>query len=98
MSDSLPMAAPQPRRSLLRFIVDRNPFFLISALCMFAGVRVILSALNAAPGDLPPLLWSIVALNLYEALVIALGLYLIVRRKQHRDGCCCRSKHCSCSI
>ena len=86
MSNTLPMAAPQPRRSLWRFIVDRNPFFLVSALCMFAGVRVILSALNAAPGDLPPLLWSIAALNAYEALVIALGLHLIVRRGQHRDG------------
>ena len=86
MSNTLPMEAPQPRRSLLRFIVDRNPFFLLSALSMFAGVRVILSALDAAPGRLPPLLWSIVALNAYEALVIGLGLFLIVRRRQYRDG------------
>jgi hypothetical protein len=86
MSNTFPMAAPQPRRTLWRFIVDRNPFFLISALCMFAGVRVILSALDAAPGRLPPLLWSIAALNAYEALVIGLGLFLIVRRRQYRDG------------
>jgi hypothetical protein len=86
MSNTVPMGAPQARRSLLRFIVDRNPFFLLSALCMFVGVRVILSALNSAPGDVAALLRSIVALHVYEATVIGLGLYLIVRRGQHRDG------------
>lgn len=86
MSNDLPTAAPSPRPSLLRFIVDRNPFFILSALCMFAGVRVILSAINAAPGDLSALLGSIVAVNLYETAVIALGLFLIVRRGQYRDG------------
>ena len=86
MSNDVPTAAPSPRPSLLRFIVDRNPFFILSALCMFAGVRVILSAINAAPGDLSALLGSIVAVNLYETAVIALGLFLIVRRGQYRDG------------
>jgi hypothetical protein len=86
MSNTLPMEASRARRSLLRFIVDRNPFFLLSALCMFIGVRVILSALNSAPGDVGALLRSIVALHVYEATVIGLGLYLIVQRRQYRDG------------
>ncbi len=86
MSNDLPMALPSSRRSLMRFIVDRNPFFILSALCMFAGVRVILSAINAAPGDLSALLGSIVAVNVYETAVIALGLFLVVRRGQYRDG------------
>src|SRR5258706_2087989 len=91
MSESLPLAAapptPQrPRPSLMRFIVDRNPFFLISAVCMFAGVRIILSALNVSPGDLRRLLLLIAVLNIYEAAVIALALFLITRRNQARDG------------
>src|SRR6266699_1904355 len=65
--------SPRPMRRaggpLLRLIVDRNPFFLLSAVSMFAGVRVILAALN-----------------LYEALVIGLALFLITRRDQRRDG------------
>src|SRR5437763_907450 len=90
MSNALPTgAAPRPdaRRSvLLRFVADRNPFFLVSAVLMFAGVRVILSALDLAPGDLSRLLLLIGVLNAYEALVIALALLLIVRRGQRRDG------------
>src|SRR5260370_40610187 len=83
---AVPMPAPHRRRSFLRLIVDRNPFFLISAVCMFAGVRVILAAVNIAPGDLRRLLLLIGVLNVYEAAVIALALYLITRRKQGRDG------------
>jgi hypothetical protein len=70
----------------MRFIADRNPFFLLSAVSMFAGIRVILSALNVSPGDVWRLLLLIGALNAYEAAVIALALYLIIRRKQRRDG------------
>src|SRR5258707_13269844 len=87
--DFVPQAVPKaPRRgsSLWRFIVDRNPFFLLSAVMMFAGVRVILAALQVAPGDLKHLLLLIGVLNAYEALVIGLALYLITRRGQHRDG------------
>src|SRR5260370_252794 len=32
--------SPQPPGSMMRFIVDRNPFFLLSAVSMFAGVGV----------------------------------------------------------
>src|SRR5437660_5192695 len=81
-----PRETPALRPSLMRFIADRNPFFLLSAVSMFAGVRVILSALNVSPGDVWRLLLLIGALNAYEAAVIALALFLITRRNQRRDG------------
>jgi hypothetical protein len=72
--------------SLLRFVHDRNPFYLLSALCMFVGFRVTLGALNSAPGDWKTLLGLIVTLNVYELIMIALALFLIVRRGLRRDG------------
>jgi len=72
--------------TFLRFVHDRNPFYLLSALCMFVGFRVILGALNSAPGDWKTLLGLIVTLNVYEVVMIALALFLIVRRGLRRDG------------
>jgi hypothetical protein len=80
---SLPSAVPLRPPALAR---GRNPFFLLSAVSMFAGVRVILSALNPVPGDVSRLLVLIATLNVYEALVIGLALLLITRRHQLRDG------------
>ena len=37
--------------TFLRFVHDRNPFYLFSALSMFVGFRVILGTMNARPGD-----------------------------------------------
>src|SRR5437763_12059706 len=81
-----PPETPAPRPSLMRFIADRNPFFLLSAVSMFAGVRIILAALNVSPGDVWRLLLLIGVLNAYEAAVIALALFLITRHNQRRDG------------
>lgn len=87
-----PLPPPVPPRagggvvSLTRFIVDRNPFFLLSAVMMFVGVRVVVSALHLVPGDLKHLLLLIGVLNAYEAAVIALALFLITRRGLRRDG------------
>ena len=72
--------------TFLRFVHDRNPFYLLSALCMFVGFRIILGAVNSAPGDWKTLLELIVTLNVYEAAMIALALFLIVRRELRRDG------------
>lgn len=89
----LPAEVPPPlppqgpsRPSWVRFIHDRNPFFLLSALSMFAGYRIVLGAINSAPGDLGHLLLLISVLQVYEALLIALGLFHIVRRGLQRDG------------
>jgi hypothetical protein len=82
---SPPVLSP-PRPSLLRLIHDRNPFFLLSAVSMFVGFRIVIAAANTEPGDLKHLLCLILTLNVYEALLIALGLFLIVRRSALRDG------------
>jgi hypothetical protein len=72
--------------AFLRFVHDRNPFYLLSALCLFTGFRVILGALNSAPGDWKTLLELIVTLNVYEVVTIGLALFLITRRGLRRDG------------
>jgi hypothetical protein len=53
---------------------------------MFIGFRIILGALNSAPGDWKTLLGLIVTLNFYELVMIGLALYLIVYRGLRRDG------------
>ena len=83
---TIPPRRPSPIWSLLRFVHDRNPFYLLSALSMFVGFRVVLAALHAAPGDWRPLVQLIVTVQAYEAVIVALALYLIVRRGLHRDG------------
>ena len=61
VADSLPR---QPACiTLLRFVHDRNPFYLLSALSMFVGFRVILGALDSRPGDWKTLLELIVTLT-----------------------------------
>jgi hypothetical protein len=70
----------------LRFIHDRNPFYLLSALCMFVGFRVVLGALNSAPADWKTLLLLIGTLHVYEAVIIGLALFLILKRGLLRDG------------
>jgi len=72
--------------SFWRFINDRNPIFLLSAICMFAGYRMILGAMNTPPGDVGGLVPLIAVLNLYEVALISLGLVLIRRRGLFRDG------------
>lgn len=81
---------PRPPRvatgSFWRFIHDRNPFYLLSAVCMFAGYRMILGAMNTAPGDVGGVIPLIAVLNLYEFALIGLALFLIRRRGLVRDG------------
>src|ERR1700733_6594451 len=90
MTDVLPASPAPSRRSplltILHFIHDRNPFYLLSALCMFVGFRIILGALDSHPGDWKTLLGLIITLNFYEVVMIALALFLIVRRGLRRDG------------
>ena len=83
---AIPPRPPSTARSLLRFVHDRNPFYLLSALSMFVGFRVVLAALDSAPGDGRTLLGLIVTMQAYELVMIALALFLIVRRGLVRDG------------
>lgn len=82
------MATPMPahRPVLVRLIVDHNPFYLLSAACMLAGCLALTNTLSWSPVGLQRILVLIATLNVYELLLIGLGLLLIVRRGIIRDG------------
>jgi len=77
---------PSFRSLLASFLVHHNPFYLLSALCMVAGCFALNSDLATRSGELGKLLALIGTLNLYELILVSLGLYLIRRRGIIRDG------------
>ncbi|MDB5293250.1 MAG: hypothetical protein JWL69_4491 [Phycisphaerales bacterium] len=77
---------PSVRSLLVGFLVHRNPFYLLSALCMVAGCFALNSGLAPRTAEVPKLLVLLGTLNVYEAMVVALGLFLIRRRRLLRDG------------
>jgi hypothetical protein len=68
------------------FIIDHNPCYLLSGACMLIGCRLLNSALHTPAGDVNKLLLLLGVINLYELLLIALGLVLIRRVAFKRDG------------
>jgi hypothetical protein len=84
------MGASEPdpglRQELWRLFVKHNPLYLLSAGCMLAGCYALSAALAPEPGRLGGLLALLGVLNAYEALLIALGLFLVTRRALPRDG------------
>src|SRR5213080_3119360 len=88
MTDPLPEPAPFPqsqRRYLARLLIDYNPFYLLSAACMLFGVFALNDSLDWSPIALKKLLTMIVTLNVYEAAVIALAIFLL-KRNIRRDA------------
>jgi hypothetical protein len=77
---------PSLRAKIRAFLIHQNPFYLLSALSMLAGCYALNSALSLRTGEIWKLLGLIAALNVYEGILIALGLYLIQRRRIIRDG------------
>src|SRR5688572_24199422 len=77
---------PLPRSAPVRFLVRHNPFYLLSAMCMLAGCLSLTNSLSWTSIGLDRLLALIITLNFYEALLLALGLYLLARRAIVRDG------------
>jgi hypothetical protein len=73
-------------RNLSRLFVHHNPFYLLSALSMLLGCFLLSRALAPEPGHAGKLVLLIGVLNLYEALLIGLALFLIVGRGLVRDG------------
>jgi hypothetical protein len=76
-------------RSLVQAIqalVKRVPFYQLSALSMLAGCYTLNNALALRPGQTGKLLFLLLTLNAYEALLIGLGLFLILRRGLLADG------------
>jgi hypothetical protein len=77
---------PRLRAVLMTFLVHHNPFYLLSALCMVAACLALNQGLSPHAGEMTKLLMLLGTLNVYEAILIALGLYLIRRRGILRDG------------
>lgn len=77
---------PAPLRSLLRLVVDHNPFYILSAVCMLAGCLTLVNSRSYSPLHAGQLLALVLTLSAYELLLVGLGLFLIVRRGVRRDG------------
>ena len=77
---------PAPRSAPVRFLVRHNPFYLLSAMCMLAGCLSLTNSLSWTSIGLGRLLALIVTLNVYEAILLGLGLFLLARRGVVRDG------------
>jgi hypothetical protein len=78
---TLPPDDPPPRQPILdRFlhlIREHNPFYLLSAASMLGGCLLMTNSLSWNPIGLTKLLVLLGTLNLYEILLLALGLLLI---------------------
>ncbi|HWB55291.1 MAG TPA: hypothetical protein VG722_13900 [Tepidisphaeraceae bacterium] len=73
------------RFSAVRFLARNNPFYVLSAMCMLAGLFILNDSLHYSP--IPPvkLLTLIATLNVYEWFIIGLSV-LLLRRGILRDG------------
>jgi hypothetical protein len=71
---------------VLEKLQDNNPFYIISAACMLGGILAITNSLSWWSIPTGNLLCLIGTLNVYEAVVIGLAIYLIKERKIARDG------------
>src|ERR1700733_15585509 len=61
-----------------------NPFYLLSAICMLAGILMLNNSLQYSPLPSKNLFLLITTLNVYEATLILLGIVLL-RRGLLRD-------------
>ena len=68
----------------VRLVIDRNPFFLLSAICMMLGCTVLNVALYTPAGDVRNLLILLGVVNVYEAVLIGLGVVLLRRHEAER--------------
>ena len=82
MNDLL-RAAPRPW--IVRALGQYNPFYLLSAMCMLAGLFALNDSLNFSPLPAANLLIMILVLNVYEFLLIGIGIFL-ARRGLMRDA------------
>ena len=74
------------RRSFLQYVADNNPFYLLSAASMLLACLLLSNTTTWSPIAARKLVMLIVTLNVYELLLVGLGLYLIARRNHLRDG------------
>src|SRR5688500_3738625 len=74
------------RRPWLLMLMDHNPCYLLSGGCMLLGCFLLNTALHTKAGDVGKLLTLLAVVNVYELLLVTLGLALIKRPAFVRDG------------
>ncbi|CAN5469627.1 hypothetical protein BH09PLA1_BH09PLA1_09440 [soil metagenome] len=79
------VARPKPG-TMKQFIVENNPFYLLSAACMLLGLMTLTNSLSFSPIPHHRLIALIGTLNVYEAVLIGLAVWLIVKRRLVRDA------------
>jgi hypothetical protein len=81
----LPVAVWQPRRRIVNWLAEYNPFYFLSACCMLLGIFVLNDSLDWSPLPQDNLLVLIATLNVYELALVVLAVVLL-RRGLLRDG------------
>jgi hypothetical protein len=81
-----PVRLLKPTPLLVRLVTQYNPFYLLSAACMLASCLALTNTVTWNPIATRRLLTLILTLNLYEAAVLAIALFLVTRRGHIRDG------------
>src|SRR5882724_5634843 len=74
-----------PRSAAMRMLVDHNPFYVISAICMLFGVFALNNSFTWSPIPTHNLLTVLVMINVYEAMLIGLAVVLL-KRNVRRDA------------
>ena len=80
------MGALPPFMRALQALIKRVPFYQLSALSMLLGCYTLNNALALRPGQTGKLLFLLFTLNVYEGLLIGLGLFLVQKRGLLEDG------------
>src|SRR5687768_18540329 len=84
-SGGLQQFTMQPRPSLVRFLTEHNPFYLLSAACMLASCLALTNSLSWSPIAMRRLLTLLVTLNVYEAALLGIALFLVTKRGLRRE-------------
>lgn len=74
------------RRPWLLMLMDHNPCYLLSGLCMLLGCGLLNWALYDRGGDVRKMLTLLAVVNVYELMLVGLGLLLIRKPAFLRDG------------
>jgi hypothetical protein len=80
------LASVVARHRWLRFVIDHNPCYLLSAACMLLGCYLLNTALYTPAGDVRKLLVVLAVVNVYEACVILLARVLLRFPLVQRDA------------
>ncbi len=85
-SAALAQTLARARSSTWKVIARHNPFFLLSAACMLAGCIAVANTTTWSPIETLRIVALIGTLEVYQFLLMGLGLVLLIARNNRRDG------------